>query len=59
MLKIDQTEMWKVGEGVRAKRVESEIPMNPFTAGVYIAMMIAQVRPYSKIRVICDETSRV
>eukprot|EP00242_Pyramimonas_sp_CCMP2087_P003300 CAMPEP_0198229234 /NCGR_PEP_ID=MMETSP1445-20131203/114018_1 /TAXON_ID=36898 /ORGANISM="Pyramimonas sp., Strain CCMP2087" /LENGTH=276 /DNA_ID=CAMNT_0043909685 /DNA_START=199 /DNA_END=1029 /DNA_ORIENTATION=- len=36
-----------LGEDVRAKRVESEIPMNPFTAGVYIAMMIAQVRPYS------------
>merc|ERR1719199_2091642 len=43
MGKIDQTHMWKVGKEVRAKRVESEIPMNPFTAGVYVAMMIAQI----------------
>lgn len=43
MGKIDGTEMWKVGEGVRAKRVEAEIPLNPFTAGVYVAMMIAQI----------------
>jgi len=43
MGKIDGTEMWKVGETVRAKRVESEIPLNPFTAGVYVAMMIAQI----------------
>mmetsp|Transcript_4512 Transcript_4512/g.11758 ORF Transcript_4512/g.11758 Transcript_4512/m.11758 type:complete len:603 (+) Transcript_4512:65-1873(+) len=41
MGKIDQTHMWKVGEKVRAKRKESEIPLNPFTAGVYIATMMA------------------
>jgi ketol-acid reductoisomerase len=29
---------------VRAKRVESEIPLNPVTAGIYIATMMAQVR---------------
>jgi len=43
MEKIDQTEMWVVGKEVRAKRVEEEIPMNPFTAGVYVAMMVAQI----------------
>jgi ketol-acid reductoisomerase len=43
MGKIDGTEMWKVGAEVRAKRVEAEIPLNPFTAGVYVAMMIAQI----------------
>jgi ketol-acid reductoisomerase len=43
MGKIDQTEMWKVGEGVRAARVESEIPLNPFTAGIYCATMMAQI----------------
>jgi len=43
MKKIDGTEMWKVGEKVRAERVESEIPMNPFTAGVYVAMMMSQI----------------
>jgi ketol-acid reductoisomerase len=41
--KIDGTEMWRVGEKVRAKRVESKIPVNPFTAGVYIAAMMAQI----------------
>ena len=28
---------------MRAKRVEDEIPLDPFTAGVYIATMMAQV----------------
>ncbi len=40
---IDNTEMWKVGERVRAKRDESKIPLNPFTAGVYVATMMAQI----------------
>jgi ketol-acid reductoisomerase len=43
MQKIDQTDMWKVGKKVRAERVEADIPVNPFTAGVYVAMMIAQI----------------
>lgn len=33
----------QVGEQVRATRVEEEIPMNPFTAGVYVATMMAQI----------------
>uniref|UniRef100_A0A061RVA1 Acetohydroxy-acid reductoisomerase n=1 Tax=Tetraselmis sp. GSL018 TaxID=582737 RepID=A0A061RVA1_9CHLO len=41
MGKIDQTFMWQVGKEVRAKRVEDDIPLNPFTAGVYIANMMA------------------
>jgi ketol-acid reductoisomerase len=56
MGKIDGTETWKVGEKVRAKRVEDEIPLDPFTAGVYVATMMAQVdilldhgHPYSEI----------
>jgi len=60
MGKIDQTHMWKVGKEVRANRVESEIPINPFTAGVYIAVMMATVQtlsdkghPYSEI---CNES---
>ena len=36
-------EMWGIGEGVRTSRIESEIPVNPFTAGVYIATMMAQI----------------
>src|SRR5688572_3872271 len=56
MGKIDGTDMWKVGETVRAKRVEDKIPVNPFTAGAYIATMMAQIdeldekgHPYSEI----------
>lgn len=41
--KIDGTFTWKVGEKVRAERVEDEIPLNPFTAGVYVATMMAQI----------------
>lgn len=43
MSTIDQTEMWLVGEGVRAERVEEEIPLDPFTAGAYVATMMAQI----------------
>jgi ketol-acid reductoisomerase len=56
MGQIDGTEMWKVGKKVRAERDEAKIPLNPFTAGVYIAVMMAQVdeldeheHPYSEI----------
>jgi len=55
MGKIDGTGTWKVGAAVRAKRVEANIPVNPFTAGVYIATMMAQIdvlleagHPYSE-----------
>lgn len=41
---IDNTEMWSIiGREVREKRVEENIPLNPTTAGVYIAAMMAQV----------------
>jgi len=40
---IDGTYTWKVGEKVRAARVEKEIPVNPTTAGIYVAMMMAQI----------------
>lgn len=44
MGKIDQTYLWKeVGQRVRANRKEEDIPLNPFTAGVYIATMMATV----------------
>jgi ketol-acid reductoisomerase len=56
MGKIDGTEMWQVGEKVRAKRDPNKIPLNPVAAGIYIATMIAQVdilkangHPYSEI----------
>ena len=43
MDKIDATPMWQVGEKVRAERDPNAIPVNPVTAGVYIAMMMAQI----------------
>ncbi|GAB4814450.1 hypothetical protein N2152v2_001496 [Parachlorella kessleri] len=60
MGKIDQTHMWKVGQKVRAERAQHEVKLNPFTAGVYIAVMMATVQtlqekghPYSEI---CNES---
>jgi len=54
--KIDGTDTWIVGEKVRATRDESKIPLNPFTAGVYVATMMAQCdvlleegHPYSEV----------
>lgn len=48
-----------VGTKVRAQRVEKDIPLNPFTAGVYIAGMMATIavlrehgHPYTEI---CNE----
>lgn len=56
MGKIDGTETWKVGERVRAKRVEEKIPIHPVAAGVYVATMMAQIdllmakgHPYSEV----------
>ncbi|KDO54545.1 hypothetical protein CISIN_1g007951mg [Citrus sinensis] len=44
MGKIDQTRMWKVGERVRSTRPAGDLgPLHPFTAGVYAALMMAQV----------------
>ncbi len=33
----------QVGKRVRAERVEKDIPLNPFTAGVYVANMMATI----------------
>lgn len=43
MGKIDGTRMWKVGEKVRAARGDAGIAINPFTAGIYCAVMMAQI----------------
>jgi ketol-acid reductoisomerase len=42
MGKIDGSRMWQVGEKVRANR-KSDITVNPFTAGIYCATMMAQI----------------
>jgi ketol-acid reductoisomerase len=56
MGKIDQGEMWHAGRAARLTRIESEIPLNPFTAGLFCGVMVAQVdtliekgHPYSEI----------
>ncbi|GAA2055479.1 hypothetical protein GCM10009839_75170 [Catenulispora yoronensis] len=56
MGKIDQAEMWLVGADVRARRDGTPAPLNPFTAGVYCGVMMAQIdvlwragHPYSEI----------
>lgn len=43
MGKIDGTHMWKVGQKVRAERGEGEVAIDPFTAGMYCATMMAQI----------------
>jgi len=43
MGKIDGTRMWQVGEKVRAARTETLPAINPFTAGMYCATMMAQI----------------
>ncbi|MQL83763.1 hypothetical protein Taro_016275 [Colocasia esculenta] len=49
MGKIDQTRMWKVGERVRATRPPGDLgPLHPFTAGVYVALMMAQIEVLRK-----------
>lgn len=60
MGKIDETRMWKVGQRVRARRGSFQAPLNAFTAGVYIATMMATIQtledaghPYSEI---CNES---
>lgn len=41
---IDQTRMWRIGEKVRAARPAGDLgPLYPFTAGVYVALMMAQI----------------
>lgn len=43
MGKIDGTSMWQVGEKVRANRADAMPKVNPFTAGLYCATMMAQI----------------
>lgn len=43
MGKIDGTHMWDTGKAARMARAEERIPVDPFTAGVYVATMMAQI----------------
>jgi len=43
MGRIDGTRMWQVGEKVRAARTDAEVKIDPLTAGMYCATMMAQI----------------
>jgi ketol-acid reductoisomerase len=43
MPSIEGTRMWSVGQGVRATRDQRETPIDPFTAGVYCGVAMAQI----------------
>lgn len=43
MSTIDGTQMWKAGVAVRGRRNEQTTPVHPFTAGVYVGTMMAQI----------------
>ena len=48
--------MWRAGEVARRSRVDSQLPLDPFTAGIFCGVMMAQIdtfiehgHPYSEI----------
>ncbi|MEU4532114.1 hypothetical protein AB0F49_28175 [Micromonospora ureilytica] len=56
MGKIDQADMWRAGEIARQDRDDENLPLNPFTAGIFCGVMMAQIdtfiekgHPYSEI----------
>jgi len=56
MGKIDQASMWRAGEVARRSRDDSQLPLDPLTAGIFCGVMMAQIdtfiengHPYSEI----------
>ena len=56
MGKIDQADMWRAGEIARQTRDDARLPLDPFTAGIFCGVMMAQIdtfiekgHPYSEI----------
>ncbi|MEU9166531.1 ketol-acid reductoisomerase [Streptomyces sp. NPDC048420] len=47
MSEIGGSPMWGAGERVRARRGERELPVDPFTAGVFVATMLAQIDEFA------------
>ncbi|MEN3614286.1 hypothetical protein AAH979_32650 [Plantactinospora sp. ZYX-F-223] len=43
MAPISGSPMWAAGPAVRARRAERDLPVEPFTAGAFLAMLTAQV----------------
>jgi ketol-acid reductoisomerase len=48
MSEIGNSPMWGAGEQVRARRGERELPVEPFTAGVFVATMAAQIDEFAE-----------
>jgi ketol-acid reductoisomerase len=48
MSEIGGSPMWGVGGKVRARRGERELPVEPFTAGVFVATMVAQIDEFAE-----------
>ncbi|MDQ0758396.1 ketol-acid reductoisomerase [Streptomyces canus] len=48
MSEIGASPMWGAGEKVRARRDERELPVEPFTAGVFVATMVAQIDEFTE-----------
>ncbi|MFI8535479.1 ketol-acid reductoisomerase [Streptomyces aquilus] len=47
MSEIGGSPMWSVAERVRARRGVRELPVDPFTAGVFVATMTAQIDEFA------------
>jgi ketol-acid reductoisomerase len=56
MSKINQSDIWQAGQAARRDRDDSRLPLDPFTAGIFCGVMMAQIdtliekgHPYSEI----------
>ncbi|WP_328869398.1 ketol-acid reductoisomerase [Streptomyces sp. NBC_00287] len=48
MSEIGGAPMWSYGDQVRARRAEHPLPVEPFTAGVFVATMLAQIDEFAE-----------
>ncbi|WP_369167022.1 ketol-acid reductoisomerase [Streptomyces sp. R28] len=48
MSRIGGSPMWAVGDRVHARRAARELPVDPFTAGVFVATMTAQIDEFAE-----------
>ncbi|MGP4006064.1 ketol-acid reductoisomerase [Streptomyces sp. 4N124] len=48
MSEIGGSPMWAAGERVRPRRAERGLPVDPFTAGVFVATMTAQIDEFAE-----------
>ncbi|MBC9725395.1 ketol-acid reductoisomerase [Streptomyces sp. TRM68367] len=46
--RIGGSPMWSAGDAVRARRTERDLPVDPFTAGVLVATMTAQIDEFAE-----------